>query len=67
MEKPNWTCSKRGSNSSKAFLRIVAEVERMLRDHRIGDDPNGTARLIVAQLAHTHGLQPAAPTVEAKP
>lgn len=44
------------SNSSQEFLALVAEVERLIRNHRLGDNPRDTAVLIMAQLAHRHGL-----------
>ncbi len=59
--EPDWTAGPRGSNSSDAFERIVNEVTRLIHecahDLIMGRTP-GVARLIVAQLAHVHGMAP---------
>jgi hypothetical protein len=64
--KPDWTRAKNGTaNSSERFQTAVAEVRRLILDnggwnldrHWV----DGTARLIVAQLAHVHGFAPTKP------
>ena len=59
----DWTVDTRTgkSNSSPTFLMLVDEVTRLIKDdahYLISTGPQGTARLIMAQLAHVHGLQP---------
>lgn len=55
----DWTCDKHGrANSSEPFERCVDRVAELIANHRIGDDPRSTARLIMAQLAHLNGLAP---------
>lgn len=57
----DWTAAHGRSNSSALYLKIVAEVERMIRDsayHLLAGRAEMTARLIVSQLAHKHGLRP---------
>jgi hypothetical protein len=57
MKDKDWTADETGrSNSSKEFLEAVAEVTRLICNHSLGDDPETTARLIVARLAHVHGM-----------
>ena len=46
------------SNSSPKFHTIVAEVERLLRTTRLGDDLGMRARSIVALLAYKYGFVP---------
>ncbi len=63
MAKLDWTINPDTgqSNSSDAFNAICDEVERLIRgDARnlIAGSADSTARLIVAQLAHVHGLAP---------
>jgi hypothetical protein len=62
-DEPDWTRDPETglANSSPEFERIVGEVERLIRDDSrrlIAGRADATARLIVAQLAHTHGLAP---------
>jgi hypothetical protein len=50
------------TNSSEEYLRIVGEVERLIRESAHALINGGvwrTAALIVAQLAHVHHLAPA--------
>ena len=55
----DWTVSANGAvNSSVEFLALVGAVEDILKNHRLGTPLERTARLIVAQLAHTYGLAP---------
>lgn len=58
----DWTCDERGrSNSSDEYHRLVSEVERLIRSGAhslINGDARSVASLIVAQLAHVHGLAP---------
>jgi hypothetical protein len=55
----DWTTGDDGrSNSSEAFQALVEQVARLLANHRLGDEVRDTARVIVAQLAHVHGLAP---------
>jgi hypothetical protein len=56
----DWTKSEDGRvNSSPLFLHLVERIETKLRETRPDMIP-ATARLIVAQLAHVHGLTPRA-------
>lgn len=54
----DWTEFNGRSNSSVAYYRIASAVADILADHRLEDSVESTARLIVAQLAHVHGLAP---------
>ncbi len=58
----DWTADENGrSNSSAEFQRLVAEVARLIRDEAhslLSGNTEGAARLIMAQLAHVHGLGP---------
>lgn len=58
----DWTCDSDGrTNSSEQFTRLVREVERLIRGdaHKlIAGRADMTAQLIMAQLAHKHGLVP---------
>ncbi len=61
MTEKNWTQGRDGrSNSSHAYLALVRAVEELLCDHRLGTPTKSTARLIVSQLAHKHGMAPKA-------
>lgn len=52
---PDWTSAADGrSNSSPLFLHLCDEVEELIRSE---------ARLIMAQLAHIHGLAPWQPVL----
>lgn len=61
--KRDWTWDRKGrSNASPEFKRICDEVERLIRNDAfalISGNAGATARLIVAQLAHVHGMKPA--------
>lgn len=58
----DWTQDDEGrSNSSDLFLSLVGEVERLIRNDAhalLNGRVDQTARLVVAQLAHVHGLGP---------
>ncbi len=57
----DWTRKKGQSNSSDEFLQLCEAVERLIRAdafHLIAGRADMTARLIMAQLAHVHGLAP---------
>lgn len=60
--QPDWTWDKRGrSNASPLFCKLCDEVERLIRSDAhslISGNAGSTARLIMAQLAHVHGLAP---------
>lgn len=62
----DWTYDKNGnSNSSEEFKKLCDEVERLIRSDAhslISGNVASTARLIVAQLAHVHGLRPNTPS-----
>lgn len=48
-------------NTSRLYLDIVAEVDRLIRSdasNLLAGYGNQTARLVVSQLAHEHGLVP---------
>lgn len=63
IEDDDWTKAKNGrTNSSKQFLFLVSEVESIIRGGAhslINGQVNQVARVIMAQLAHRHGLRPA--------
>lgn len=57
----DWTLEQNRTNSSKLFLDLCDEVERIIRGDAaqlINGNAGNTARLIVAQLAHKHKLIP---------
>ncbi len=54
----DWTAKNGVANTSADFHAIVSIVERLLRDHHLGDSPRQIAGLIIAQLAHKHGFAP---------
>jgi hypothetical protein len=58
----DWTVDKSGrSNASPQFIALVAEVDRLIRNSGrslITGHSLAVARVIVAQLAHVHGLAP---------
>jgi len=60
---PDWTRDADGrSNSGAEFLRLCAEVERLIRGNAnqlIAGRAEVTARLIMSSLAHEQGLRPA--------
>lgn len=61
-EPRDWTCDADGrSNSSPAFHALVDAVESLIRGDAqslIAGRADRTAGLIVAQLAHRHGMVP---------
>jgi hypothetical protein len=61
---PDWTADAEGrSNSSEAFNALVGHVEQLIRNsatHLIAGRADMVAGLIVAQLAHKHGMAPRA-------
>ena len=55
----DWTMKGNSSNSSDEYLRIVSKVRELIRHSALTDgDTDSTARLIVSQLAHEHGMSP---------
>ena len=60
--KRDWTCDKSGaSNSSEVFERMAGAVEQIIRESGpalINGHVGAVARLIIAQLAHVHGMAP---------
>lgn len=56
--KDDWTVHNGRSNSSPAFERMVAAVTLLLSQHSLAQRPEDRARLVMAQLAHVHGLRP---------
>lgn len=60
--KPDWTSDENGrSNSSETFCKLCDEIERLIRNDAhsiVSGNAGSTARLIMAQLAHVHGLAP---------
>jgi hypothetical protein len=68
--KRDWTTDRGGrSNSSKRFEKLCDEVEAIIRSDAhslIGGYAGSTARLIMAQLAHVHGLAPSTDGEELK-
>lgn len=63
---PDWTADASGrSNSSPLFEAMIEEVARLIRQEAhflLQGDTESVARLIMAQLAHKHGLGPARST-----
>lgn len=63
MRAIDWTTDPKtgASNSSEEFTELVDTVARILRNGSTHLDPAwaaSTARLVMAQLAHVHGLSP---------
>jgi hypothetical protein len=58
----NWTCDDEGrSNSSELFEELCTAVTSLIRESAhalIAGRADSVARLIMAQLAHVHGLVP---------
>lgn len=57
----DWTAFNGRTNCSPLFEKLVEEVERLIRgDARtlMAGRADSTARLVLAQLAHVHGLAP---------
>ena len=58
----DWTVAPGGrSNASKAYLCLVDDIDRLLREcgfYLVNGQVRQVARLIVARLAHKHGLAP---------
>lgn len=58
----DWTVDERGrTNSSPKFLELCDAVEKLIREDAhclINGGADRTARLIIAQLAHIHGMRP---------
>jgi hypothetical protein len=58
----DWTVGPEGrSNTSARFLKLMSAVERLILDSGhdlIHGRANTVARVIMAQLAHVHGLAP---------
>lgn len=63
----NWTSKDGGTNSSDEYLRLSDEVARLIRSQAhalLRGDAASVGRLIMAQLAHVHGLAPTQPEGE---
>lgn len=61
MTQPDWTEHEGRTNCSPLFECLVIEVARLIRGDAFALLDGGadrTARLIIAQLAHVHGLAP---------
>jgi hypothetical protein len=62
----DWTCDEHGrTNSSALYLQLCAHVESIIRrdaHQLLSGNAQSTARTIVSQLAHVHGLQPSQST-----
>lgn len=57
----DWTAEGGVSNSSRLFLSLCDEVERLIRNDAhtlISGHADKTANLIMAHLAHVHRLAP---------
>lgn len=56
----DWTVDRETNrcNSSEEFETYVRAVTVILNNHRLASAPADTARFIMAQLAHVHGLAP---------
>lgn len=63
MNEADWTVAEDGrSNSSELFVELCRQVERLIRGDAsmiVAGRADATACLIMAQLAHVHGLRPA--------
>lgn len=57
-DERDWTVAHGKANSSWAFAACVNAVTDILTSHSLGMSPRATARVIVAHLAHKHGLAP---------
>lgn len=60
----DWTSIGQRSNCSPFFESLVLEIARLIRDDArslLAGNAEGSARLILAQLAHVHGLAPERP------
>ena len=67
----DWTIDPQShrSNSSPEFMRLVEHVDRLIRNSAfdlIGGRTLSVAGLIMAQLAHVHGLAPRVPRAKAR-
>lgn len=63
-QKTDWTIADGRSNSSPLFVALCEEIEKTIRGGAyslIAGDAGSVARVILAQLAHTHGLRPMKP------
>jgi len=63
LQEPDWTVDPETgrSNSSEEFNHLAGEVERLIRSEAfslIAGRADRTAALIIAQLAHKHGMEP---------
>ena len=57
--REDWTVGRNGlANSSDRFEEIVGAVAAIVGNARLEENPRDVAGLIVAQLAHVHGLSP---------
>ena len=59
--KPDWTSHNGWTNASPKFQCLCDEVERLIRSDAhsiVNGHAEITARLIMAHLAHVHGLAP---------
>lgn len=57
----DWTAEDGRTNSSSKYLLLVAHVEALIRGdahNLLNGRADATARLVVSQLAHVHGLHP---------
>lgn len=58
----DWTTHKGRANSSPKFKKLVGEVARLIKSnggHCLDEGwVEGTAQLVMAQLAHVHGVKP---------
>jgi hypothetical protein len=61
IDRLDWTAKDGRTNSSEAYLAIVAAVQRLILqsgDALIRGRIESIARLIVSQLAHVYGMKP---------
>lgn len=62
MRPRDWTQDETGrSNSSRTFVRLQGEIARLIKADAhalLAGRADVTAGLILAQLAHVHGLRP---------
>ena len=57
----DWTVKDGCANSSDEFERLTREIARLIRDQAhqlLHGNTEAASRLILAQLAHVHGLAP---------
>ncbi len=64
----DWTRNEQGRlNDSPLYNKVVEAVAHIIRSSDVGDNPTASARLIVSQITHVHGLVPSDKTYTKHP